>query len=230
MKRLRSWKEAKEGLVCHASELEEFLEPVKWYDFSDEARAYASIFGIEPARVEASLKVGKIVSVFPLPKPYSNDEIVQRAFSIEYSKGIVVKKNDRYFVEPALLWREGFASIPEPLKVVRELSDELGIPVVVYKEVPSYCCWVQLPLAGCASVLTDAGEFRKGVPLAHSTMKLHLPSEGCWDVKLEEGECWEGFEEHPRAPISEYLKLKLIPIRKLLIKYMPRPRIGDKKW
>lgn len=230
LRRLRSWREAREGLLCHASELEEFLSVVKWNEFGTEAKAVASIFGVEPARVEASLKVGKVVSVFPLPPPRSKSEVVERAFSVEYNKGLVVKKGGSYFVEPAMLWKDGFAVIPDPLKAVKEISDELGIPVVIYKDVPAYCCWTPLPIAGCANVLRDAGEFRKGVPLAHSEPKVPLPPEGCWDVKLEEGPCWEGFKSYPRTSFADMIKIYLVPLRKMLIKILPSPKIGDKRW
>ncbi|UXD22204.1 hypothetical protein IPA_02560 [Ignicoccus pacificus DSM 13166] len=218
------------GLVCHASELEEYLTVIKWNEFGDEARVVSSLFGIEPSRAEANLRVGKLVSVFPLPKPYSQDDVLVRAFSNEYQMGMVVERNRRYFVEPAMLWKDGFVVLEDPLKIAKELYEEKGVPIVIVKEVPTYCCWVPLPLAWCARTLSEAGKFRKGVPFMYSFPEIPMIREGCVEVELEEGPCQAGFEEYPRPPLLEKLKMFLIPIRRISVKVLPRPKIGKDKW
>ena len=189
------------------------------------------MFGIEPSRAEANLKVGKFKGAFPLPKPFSEDEVLVKAFSKEYEMGMVVVREGRYFVEPAMLWEDGFAVIEDPLEVVKRMREELGAPVIIVKEVPAFCCWAPLPIAYCAKPLRDAGEMRLGVPLAYSTPRLSFPTEGCWEVELEDGPCQAGFEEYPRPPISERMKALFLPLRELLVKYFPSPElVKGKKW
>ncbi len=230
VRRLDSWKDAKKGLICHVSALEEFLTRVKWDEFGDLARAVASVFGVEPSRAEANLRVGKLKSVIKVPPPYSKDEVVRKAFEAQWDYALVVERDGKYFVEPAVPYEEGFAVIEDPLKAVKEMRDFVGAPVVIVKEVPLPCCWVSAPLASCSNLLTDAGEFRSGVPLGYSLLKIPLPSEGCWEVELEEGTCEAGFPSYPAPSLPDLLRLLLVPIRYRTIKLLPRPSIGGRKW
>ncbi len=223
MRKLRSWRDAKGPVVCHASELvDEFGEVVDWRGpFSKKALAVYSVFGVEPSRAEANLKVGKLVGVLRIPKPKSKMKAVERAMFLEHDPALVVKKGQRLFVEPAFRHEKGYAVIPEPLRAAREMSEEIGNPVMIVKEVPTYCCWSPLPLAWTGDFLSDAGLLRKGVPVGVSVPPA-FPSEGCWEleVEVEEGE-GEGFPleafSNVNVRLSDRIKMMLLPLREVVI-------------
>ena len=217
MKRLRDWREAKGPLVCHASELlDEFGTFVNWKErFDDEVMAIYSLLGIEPVRAKANLLMGEFEGVMKAPKPWSSSPAVRDAYSIEYEFAMVVKKGQRLFVEPAIRYEEGFAVIREPLKVAERMSEEIGHPVVIVKEVPFGCCWLPAPLAWTFVPFEDAGLGE--VPKGYSTFKYSI-TEGCWEVEeeVEEGK-GEGFEVvhlHPLSPlIKPFVKFRALEIK-----------------
>ncbi len=219
MKRLRSWREAKGPVVCHASELlQEFGTFVKWTErFDEEVMAIYSLLGIEPARVRANLLVGKFKGIMKAPRAWSASPAVRDAYSLEYEFAMVVEKKGRLFVEPAVRYEEGFAVIEEPLKVAREISEEIGYPVTIVKEVPFGCCWLPAPLAWTFVPFEDAGLGE--VPKGYSTFKYPI-TEGCWEVEeeVEEGE-GEGFEVLHLHYASLFLR-PLVKLRALEIKLL----------
>ena len=229
LRRLESWREAKGPVACHASELaDEFGVVVNWKGpFSPKALAVYSVFGVEPSRAEANLKVGELVGVVRVPKPFSKMNAVRNAMFLEHNPALVVRKGERIFVEPAFRHQKGFASIPEPLKVAREMSEEIGHPVIIIKEVPTYCCWLPAPLAWTGVPVTEAGEFRRGVPIGVSLPKAPI-KEGCWELEGElEEEEGEGFPLESlrliKISLADKLKKLLIPLRVQMVKAFGKP-------
>ncbi|ABU81255.1 hypothetical protein [Ignicoccus hospitalis] len=228
-RRLEDWRDARAPLFCHVSEvIDEFGEVVHWKGpFDEESLALYSVFGIEPSRARANLNVGEPVAVVRVPPPHSKFNAVRNLMKLEHDPALVVKKGDRIFVEPALRHPKGFASLREPLKVAKEMSREVGQPVVLLKEVPGHCCWFVAPLAWTALPLNDAGAFRGGVPIGVS-VPLFQPLEGCWEyeVEMEEVE-GEGFPpdvlNRIKVNLSDKIKMKLVPLRKVMIRMFGKP-------
>ncbi len=217
MRRLKSWRDAKGPVVCHASELlDEFGTFVKWTErFEDEVMAVYSLLGIEPVRVKANLLVGKFKGIIKAPKAWSASPAIRDAYSLEYEFAMVVEKNKRYFVEPAMRYEEGFVVIKEPLKVAKEMSKEIGNPVLIVKEVPFGCCWLPAPLAWTFIPFEDAGLGE--VPKGYSTFKYPV-TEGCWELEEEvedgEGEGFEVVHLHFLSPILKpFIKFRALEIR-----------------
>ena len=228
-RRLEDWRKAKAPLFCHVSEIvDDYGRVVDWKGpFDEEALAVYSVFGVEPSRAQANLNVGKLVGVVRVPPPHSKFNAVKASMWKEHDPALVVKKGDSIFVEPAVRHKRGFASLPEPLKVAREMSYEVGQPVVLMKEVPSYCCWFVAPVAWTALPWTEAGVFRKDVPVGVS-FPVFQAWEGCWEVKveMEEGE-GEGvpaeYLKYMKIRFADSMKVKLLALRKYVVKLFGKP-------
>ncbi|NPA85622.1 MAG: hypothetical protein GXO07_06460 [Crenarchaeota archaeon] len=229
MKRLDDWRASRGPVVCHASELvDEFGTIVSWKGpFSHRAVALYSLFGVEPSRAEANLLAGRVIGVLRIPPPHSKMKGVARAMELEHNPALIVRRGERVFVEPALRHPNGFAVLPEPLKVAKRMSEEIGYPVLIVKEVPSYCCWHVSPLAWTGVPLSEAGRFRRGVPVGVSVPRTPV-LEGCWqldeEVEWEEG---EGFPmislKYIKIAIIDKIKMLLLPLRELEVMALSKP-------
>jgi hypothetical protein len=94
--------------------------------------------------------------------------------------------------------------------------------VIIVKEVPSHCCWFVAPLAWTGVPLTEAGRFRRGVPVGTS-VPLASVLEGCWE--LEEELEWEEGEGLPldvakliKVSLADRVKALLLPLREFMIR------------
>ncbi len=223
MRKLNNYKEAEKGVVCHVSELAEFLEEVKWNEYSLKAKVLASLYGLEPARVEANARVGEVVDLLEVPYQAIEPVPLSKGLHLLHERAMVVKRNERYFVEPAFLSENGFKVLARPEDALKSLREELEVPFLVVKETPFHCCWTVAPLLGCAKYYSAPGEVAGGRLLEAPIMR-GFPSYGCWEVELEWGECFYGFPGYLKGVKFKGVMDLIAALRYGLWKLLPWPR------
>lgn len=202
--------------------MDDFLTEIKWNEYSLKAKVIASIYGLEPSRVEASMRVGEVIDFLEVPYEEVDPVPLSKGLYKLHGRAIVVKRGERYFIEPAFLSENGFKVLTEPERALERLKEELGVPFLIVKEVPFHCCWVTVPILGCAKYYEVPGKVI-GNRLTEAPILIDLPKEGCWDIDLEPGKCFYGFPGYVKSNSLNTLRKLIVPIRYKLWKYVPWP-------